>query len=603
MKIRFEAVDSELLTPALRAAELLGIEVGEGGRAVTAKKSDALRVKAKGERIDIEYSEKVEFFRALSHIKEHGEDDFEITESRKFRTSGVMIDLSFYEPMTKKAIFEYIDYMAVMGLNTIYLYLEDMYELENRPYFGYMRGRYSYDELKAIDDYAYEYGMEAIPCMQTLGHLEKYLGWSEAGDVRDTANELSVDKEATYKFIEDMLKAATAPFRTKKIHIGLDEAWGLGRGRDTVRKYGFRDQKELFVTHINKVAKIVEKLGLEPMIWNDFLFCLESYHGVDKYDKNTVIPDDIKARMPKSFGLVYWHYGEETMGCDDYMLKKNLEFGNKVIFAGGLLMWQCPLPDNMLSRVATEEGLSAAKANGIENVFTALWCYSHNLCDIMTTLLHIQQYAEHTYCDTVSEEHLKVRFEATTGGEYEAYMNMSHLGNNVTGYETVNHYAKRLYGPKLLWQDVLHGRYETLLEGQSFSLHYSKYAKYYSNLAARGGRLQKMYARCAHIFNVLGRKCYLAENLHKKYVAGDKEFLFKCETELFPELISAVDDLHNSYREMVVTSYKPYGFERLDDKIGSLRARCVTAIYRLKAYREGKIDDLIELSAERLSGF
>ena len=35
------------------------------------------------------------------------------------------------------------------------LYTEDTYEVDNEPYFGYMRGRYSADELRELDDYAY----------------------------------------------------------------------------------------------------------------------------------------------------------------------------------------------------------------------------------------------------------------------------------------------------------------------------------------------------------------------------------------------------------------------------------------------------------------
>ena len=40
---------------------------------------------------------------------------------------------------------------ALMGLNLVMLYTEDTYEVEGWPYFGYMRGRYSREELEAID--------------------------------------------------------------------------------------------------------------------------------------------------------------------------------------------------------------------------------------------------------------------------------------------------------------------------------------------------------------------------------------------------------------------------------------------------------------------
>ena len=36
------------------------------------------------------------------------------------------------------------------------LYTEDTYEVDGQPYFGYMRGRYSKEEMKEIDDFAAE---------------------------------------------------------------------------------------------------------------------------------------------------------------------------------------------------------------------------------------------------------------------------------------------------------------------------------------------------------------------------------------------------------------------------------------------------------------
>ena len=45
------------------------------------------------------------------------------------------------------AIKKYLDYMACFGLNTLLLYIEDMYEVKEFPKFGYMRGRYSTEEF------------------------------------------------------------------------------------------------------------------------------------------------------------------------------------------------------------------------------------------------------------------------------------------------------------------------------------------------------------------------------------------------------------------------------------------------------------------------
>ena len=41
-----------------------------------------------------------------------------------------------------------------MGYNTLMYYTEDTYEVKDEPYFGYLRGRFTADELRELDAYA-----------------------------------------------------------------------------------------------------------------------------------------------------------------------------------------------------------------------------------------------------------------------------------------------------------------------------------------------------------------------------------------------------------------------------------------------------------------
>ena len=136
-----------------------------------------------------------------------------------------------------------------MGLNVLMLYSEDTYTVEKYPYFGYMRGRYSYDEMKDFGDYAELFGVEIIPCIQTLAHLEKFLKWKESEPLKDTGSVLLVGEEKVYTFIEEMIKSATAPFKTKRIHLGMDEAWDLGLG-EYLKRNGFRRRHDIMNEHV-----------------------------------------------------------------------------------------------------------------------------------------------------------------------------------------------------------------------------------------------------------------------------------------------------------------------------------------------------------------
>lgn len=599
--INFVNLPDELKAGLKRASKTLCLDGVKEELSASVHRIDGISVKRCGSEITIGYKDKIHFFRALGLLRENLADgkDFEISERINFKTAGVMPDLSNYSPLTVAGLSSFMDYMAVMGLNMALLYIEDVYELPTRKYFGHQRGSYSAAELREIDDYAFDYGIEIIPCMQTLGHLEKYLSNPEAADVRETTRELNIDKEETYKFIEQMIIATTAPLRSKRIHVGMDEVWGLGRGNESLKKYGVRDQQELFLTHLERVVKITDRLGLRPMIWNDFVFCLNSERGIDKYDEKTEIPDDIIARFPKNLDLVYWHYGEEIRGCDDYMIKKNLKFGNNVIYAGGLIMWGTPMPDNKFSYLAAEEGLTAAKNNSLSEVFTALWCYGDKGSDLFTSLLHLQQFAEHTYHENPTEEHIKARFEACTGADFDAFMNTSYFHNKLD--REYKNYNERYHGQKFLWHDSLLGKYEFMLADDPISPHYAKWADYYQALAQKSGKWADTYERFSVILSYLSRKTYLLENLAKGYQRGDRKFLENCAEKLIPDLISWQEKMHEEFRKMWFKTRKAFGWELLDESLGADRARIISAKRRIEAYLCGDTDEIEELASARLT--
>ena len=53
--------------------------------------------------------------------------------------------------------------MALMGMSVAMLYTEDTYEIPQQPYFGYLRGRYTQQQLRELDRYAADLGIELIP--------------------------------------------------------------------------------------------------------------------------------------------------------------------------------------------------------------------------------------------------------------------------------------------------------------------------------------------------------------------------------------------------------------------------------------------------------
>ena len=136
---------------------------------------------------------------------------------------GVMIDCSRNAVLKPQTVKAFADMIKAMGYDTLMLYTEDTYEVDGHPLFGCMRGKYTKEELRDIDAHCAEIGIELVPCIQTLAHLNGMFAWSEYNDIRDCDDILLAEDEKTYQLIESMIASVSQSFSSKKIHIGMDE--------------------------------------------------------------------------------------------------------------------------------------------------------------------------------------------------------------------------------------------------------------------------------------------------------------------------------------------------------------------------------------------
>ena len=602
MKFKFN-VNCDLQKSIEKLAPVLGMELGEGIN-VSACQGEQIGVSLKSNEAVIYYKKKNQFFRGMGVLLENARksSEFDITEDGFFDTLGVMVDTSRCGVPTVKTLKRLIDYLALMGYDNLLLYTEDTVVLEGRPYFGYMRGRYTHDELRDLDDYAYEYGIEVIPCLECYGHMEKYLIWPESYPIRDTDGVLLAREEKTFEFVESLIATVSSCFRSRKVHIGMDEAWDMGRGK-FLDKRGYVPPFDIFNEYMDRLISITNKYGLTPMMWSDMYFRISNKDGVGYYEESIVIPDEVKAKIPKEVELVFWHYGEKHE-CDDYMLKKHTELGNKVLFAGGLWGWVGHFPENRYAYSTTKFSLNACRNNGVKDAMTTIWTNDNAENDTFANLFGLSFTAEMVYDKDPSEEKLRSRFETVTGASYDLFFNMGNYHNKFEG-ETFASYSRRFLGKPLFWQDIMEGLYDTHLFGRPMSEHYRATAELYRDKSDE--KWGNLYGYAYAVFNYLALKTEIAEKLVPSYKAGDKEALAKISGELLPALKSAVEEVHRVHKSLWFENNKIIGWANLDVRYGGMAARCDTASYLIDRYLNGETDNIEELDEERLekglSGF
>ncbi|HAB00622.1 MAG TPA: beta-N-acetylhexosaminidase, partial [Ruminococcaceae bacterium] len=136
---------------------------------------------------------------------------------------GVMIDCSRNAVMKPAYVKHMTDLLSELGYNTLMLYIEDTYEVDDNPYFGHWRGRYTREELKEMDRYAQSKGMELIPCIQTLAHLGRLFRWQTYRQINDIDDILLVGDERVYELIDKMFSSLSQSLTTRTVNIGMDE--------------------------------------------------------------------------------------------------------------------------------------------------------------------------------------------------------------------------------------------------------------------------------------------------------------------------------------------------------------------------------------------
>ncbi len=595
MKLNFK-VDSVFQAGVARLGSYLGYEQAEDGIAIYAVCGDRIGASLKDGVGTIYYKEKHHFFREMGVFVENAKksDSFDLSEDAFFEMIGVMFNASSSAPPSLEGAKELLDYLAIMGYNMMMLYTEDTIQLESRPYFGLFRGRYTQEELRAIDDYAFEYGIELIPCLECYGHMSSYLKWAEAKDVKDTASVLLARNQATFDLIDELIRTVSSCVRTKRIHIGMDEAHDMGRGA-FLDKNGYVPRAEIFHEYMAEMVKITDKYGLTPMMWSDMYFRINADDGFQYYKPEIVISEETKKAIPEQIQLVYWHYGEEPR-CDEWMIEKHLDMNRHVLFAAGAWDWGTMFADHRFSLDATAYSLKACRKYGIKEMMMTCWSSQNLYADLWT----LSMAAELCYAENPTEQRRKERFEACTGGSYDAFFRMSNFNHRFAEEDKFVAYLNRNMGQGLFWQDILEGVYEHYLENLPMNEYYKENAE---AMKQYHGKFEELYRYSEKCFEFLSVKTEVAQTLVAAYKAGDKETLSHISNDLLPKMKELIHEIRWLHFGLWRSVSKIMGWYRMDHLYGGMANRCDTAKLLLDEYIAGKTDHIEELDEPHLAKF
>lgn len=571
--------------------EDLGIELGKAGIDVTCVPGDELAVESDGKSVTLTWAAPIQFYRAVSLIP-LPLTVCSIREKARFQSSGIMFDCSRNAVLKPQALRFFFRKMALMGLNLGMMYTEDTYEVPGQPFFGYKRGRYTYDELKALDDYASLFGIELCPCIQTLGHLKRILHWPAYHHLRDNDEVLLADLDETYELLDQMIHAATAPYRSRRIHLGMDEAYGVGLGAHLAR-YGYEDPHSVIGRHLSRVLGICDKYGLHAMMWSDMYFHLDGRN----YHSPGLPSEKAKAAVDPRITLMYWDYYQPKEEAYADALYKHAQFPAPTVFAGGIWTWIGPAPDYPTTLQNTVSGLTACAKANIPLALATAWGDNGGECNLTAALLGLQLYGELTFRPDYDEDELARRFRRCCHADAQAFLDLSLL-NYMPGMK--DNPSDPVNACKfMLYQDPLIQLFEADTAGYAMAEHFGSLVTRYARYALENPDYALLFDFYTALANALALKCVWHEQAGDAVRSRNREQAAALADGI-PATVEALDTLRVVWRRLWESTNKPNGFEIIEVRMGGIAARMATAGEKMRAFALGQVDTIPELEEQAL---
>ena len=312
---------------------------------------------------------------------------------KTFQKLGVTIDCSRNAVLTMPAFRQVVDILSSLGYDYIRLYTEDTYEVDGEPFIGYMRGRYTANDIRAMDAYAASKNMQLIPCIQTLAHLGSIFRYAKYKHVNDIDDILLIGDERTYDIIDNIFRSIAGCFSSRTINIGMDEAFKLGRGK-YFDKNGLVPSEKIMREHLDKVLAIADKYGFSCEMWGD-MFIRAAYGDTANFTKEEV--EKVREEIPSDLRLVCWDYyhTDEDFYLD--IIEKHQRLTDNVSFACGAWSWLGFCPNNSFSIKECEAVVKACQKKEVKDLCLTIWGDNGGECSplaMLPTIFSVVEFAK-----------------------------------------------------------------------------------------------------------------------------------------------------------------------------------------------------------------
>lgn len=501
---------------------------------------------------------------------------------------SAMVDVSRNSVLTIEECKKFMKVIKDMGYNSFVLYTEDLYEMPEYDMFGYLRGKYSKQDLKNLVAYGESIGITMIPSIEVLAHLQHIFRWSQFANVRDCDDILLVDEPQTYELIETMIKTMREIYKTDYIQLGCDEAAKLGLG-NFLKKHGYENPKTIFSRHLHRCVEIAHKYGFTPRLSGDMFFSM----ALGKSDWYTSEPDvitpEIAALMPENAIFGYWDYFSHKPTVEN-MMREIKKFNRPIAFSTSICDWQGFAIHNNTAIETMSRSIPTVVKEGVDRININSW--GDDGCESsIWAYLPSWFYGAKLAQGITDMDIIKQQFEEMFGIKMDDFMKLDYTADYTSG--GYNFYSEKV----LVFNDPFLGFFDDIApHSDEFKTKMRNHAEELKAFETNE-RFGYLFTACKALCELLEVKSDLGIRTREVYHSGNKVELKKLIAD-YEETYQRVCSFFNAFRDVWYRERKGNGFEVQAVRYGGLKERLIDCKLRLQALLDGKINNISELDED-----
>lgn len=209
---------------------------------------------------------------------------------------GVMLDISRDKVPSAASLHALVDRLASLKVNQLQLYSEHTFAYRAHQEVHAAASPLDAEEIRALDAYCRQRHVELVPNQNCLGHMNRWLaheryrslaiapdGFTDPYGIARKPMTIEPKDPRSLELVRELLAELLPLFTSRRVHVGLDEAWELPAERI-----------DDFLSWATTLRGLPELEGHEMLMWGDMV------------SGNP----DLVARLPAGVTVCEWGYDD-----------------------------------------------------------------------------------------------------------------------------------------------------------------------------------------------------------------------------------------------------------------------------------------------------